>query len=163
MARHAVVVATVILHTMLGMVCAMPGPGPPSPRHTRVQRLQCPSCNRPFKTHRAVRIPQMAMGPLLPCASDLREPFASTWTGSGPRASGRLEEMGGQRVRLPGVSDSESDPERARSPRMMDEGGAESPLDMPEEPAGMDPVPAVGNEDRVKYTQIHTYTYRYTQ
>ncbi len=43
MARHAVAMATVLLHTLLGMVCAMPGPGAPS--HRPCDSVAARACN----------------------------------------------------------------------------------------------------------------------
>ena len=158
MARFAVAVATVLLHTLLGMVCAMPGPGAPGRGPSGGPRLQCPGCSKGFKTHRAVRIHQNAVGP--PCSLASREPKASGWSGSGPSAAGRVEDLSGQRVRLPGL-DSNSDSGRSSSSSRIEQdhrggvqaAGQEEPAAEPEEPAPTDlaePLPLV---------TIHAYTY----
>ena len=158
MARFAVAVATVLLHTLLGMVCAMPGPGAPGRGPSGGPRLQCPGCSKGFKTHRAVRIHQNAVGP--PCSLASREPKASGWSGSGPSAAGLVEDLSGQRVRLPGL-DSDSDSGRSRSSSRIYQdlrggiqaAGQEEPAAEPEELAPADlaePLPDV---------RIHAYTY----
>jgi hypothetical protein len=138
MARPAVVVVTVVLHILLGKVCAMPGPGSLSrrPGASGGLRLQCASCLLPFGSTKAVRIHQAAMGPLSPCGSQRLAPFTSSWSCRGPRAVGRVEDLSGQGGRLSCVSDSDSDIHRDCSPRRMEE-------DLRSRPAGEqeDPVP----------------------
>ena len=171
MARPAVVVLTVVLHILLGKVYAMPGPGPPSRRSVGGPRLQCASCLLPFGTARAVRIHQAAMGPSSPCGSQRLAPVTSSWSGRGPRAAGRVEDLSGPRGRLSGVSDPDSDIDGGRSPRRMEEDLHGGPAGAQEE----DPVHE--QEDRAppeqgawrdqvlkictKYVHIRTYTYTY--
>jgi len=170
MARRAVAMATVLLHTLLGMVCAMPGPVAPSRRSGGGPRLQCASCLLPFGSAKAVRIHQAAMGPASPCGSQRLPPVTSGWSGSGPRAAGRVEDLSGQRGPLSCASDSESETNTARSSRGMEDDIAEQedPVAEQEDPVAEqeDPAPAEPEEpmDQVKYLHIrtiHTYTYIY--
>ena len=182
MARHAVAVATVLFHSLLGLVCAMPGPGAPGQRPGGGPRLQCPSCLRPFRSARDVRIHKASMGPASLCGTDMRGPVTSGWSSRGPRAAGRVEDLSGRGFRLPGMSDTESDTDRARSPRRMHEdfgggpvGEHEDPAAEPEDPSAADPqepqhqVQIHANRRNTRifmhihtiYIHIHTNTYRY--
>ncbi len=142
MARPAVVVVTVVLHILLGKVCAMPGPGSPSRRSGGGPRLRCASCLLPFGSAKAVRIHQAAMGPFSPCCSQRLAPVTSSWSCRGPRAVGRVEDLSGQRGRLYCVSDPDSDIDRDSSPRRMEE-------DLHGGPAGEQDDPVPEQEDRV--------------
>jgi hypothetical protein len=95
MARHAVAMTTVLLHTLMSMVCAMQGPGAPSQRPGGGPRLQCASCLMPFGSVKAVRTHQ-AMGPGYPCGSQRLAPVASGWSRRWPRAAGRVEDLSGR-------------------------------------------------------------------
>ena len=92
MARYSVALAAVLMHTLIGIVCAMPGmPGPPgsaSGPGLSGRTIQCPSCGRHFKTHRAVRQHQAHMGKTSKCYTDLRPPIP-IWLGRRRRARGR--------------------------------------------------------------------------
>jgi hypothetical protein len=159
MARHAVAMATVLLHTLMGMVCAMPGPGAPSQRLGGGPRLQCASCLMPFGSLKAVRTHQAAMGPGSPCSSQRLAPVASAWSGRGPRAAGRVEELSGQRDRLSCVSDSDSETGSVRGPGRRDEdlgggpaGEQEDPVDEQEDLASAD------HQETMDQVQIRTNT-----
>ena len=56
--------------------------------------------------------------------------------------------MSGQRVRLPGMSDTDSETDRARSPRRMDEDLGGGPVGEQDDPAAEqeDPAPADPHE-----------------
>ena len=69
-------------------------------------------------------------------------PVTSTWSGRGPRAAGRVEDLSCQRGRLSCVSDPDSDIDGGRSPRRMEEDLHGGPAGAQEE----DPVPE--QEDR---------------
>ena len=179
MARHSVALAAVLMHTLLGIVCAMPGLGAPSSGPGLAAQLgrtiACPCCGRHFKTHRAVRQHQARMEKSSKCYKDLRPPIPSAWSGGGARAAGRAEDLsrGG---RLPGMTDSDTDSAGARSPRRMD------PVDQPARaasPADSDPAdpgpadhpadpadPADAMQVQIQsytyiYMHIHVYTYTY--
>ena len=169
MARHSVALAAVLMHTLLGIVCAMPWLGAPSSGPGLAARLgrtiACPGCGRHFKTHRAVRQHQARMEKSSKCYKDLRPPIPSAWSGGGARAAGRAEDLsrGG---RLPGMTDSDTDSAGARSPRRMD------PVDQPARAASpadsdpADPGPAEHPGDPadpadVMQVQILSYTYIY--
>ena len=93
MARHSVAVAAVLIHTLLGIVCAMPpGLGAPRAGPGRCIQVQCPGCNQGFKSHKAVRIHQNRMGPSSECFTDQRDPVPSAWSSrGGGHAAGRVE------------------------------------------------------------------------
>ena len=181
MARHSVALAAVLMHTLLGIVCAMPGLGAPSSGPGLAARLgrtiACPGCGRHFKTHRAVRQHQARMEKSSKCYKDLRPPIPSAWSGGGARAAGRAEDLsrGG---RLPGMTDSDTDSAGARSPRRMDPvdqpARAASPLAADSDPADPGPVdypadpadPADAMQVQIQsytyiYMCIHMYTYTY--
>ena len=171
MARYSVALAAVLMHTLIGIVCAMPGmPGPPGSGPARSGRtIQCPSCGRHFKTHRAVRQHQAHMGKTSKCYTDLRPPIPSGWAGGGARAAGRAENLsrGG---RLPGMMDSDTDSNGARSPRQMDRDEKPSPAAASDSDSDGNPGPAEpfahpadpADDMQVKYCHIHhihLYTY----
>ena len=90
MARHAVAVAfAVLIHALLGLVSAMPGPRSAGPR------LQCPNCFKPFLKHSHFRLHQASMAKTA-CGRDVSQPMASGWSG-GARAAGNVEDLSGQR------------------------------------------------------------------
>ena len=123
MARHSVALSAALMHTLIGIVCAMPaGPGAPSRGPGMAGRtISCPGCGLGFKTHRAVRQHQGHMAKTSKCFKDLRPPIPSAWSSGGARAAGRVEDLsrGG---RLPGMTDSDTDSGGERSPRRMDRG-----------------------------------------
>jgi hypothetical protein len=137
----------------------MPGLGPPSRRPGGGGlRLQCASCLLPFGSAKAIRTHQAAMGPASLCCSQRLPPITSGWSGSGPRATGRVEDLNGQRVPLSCASDSESESNTARSPRRMDEDIGGGPAGEQEDPVAEQPEEPL---HQVKYVQIRTYTYIY--
>ena len=76
-----------------------------------------------------------------------------------------MEDLSGQRVRLSCLSDSESETDRARSPRRMDEdlggghaGEQEDPAPEQEGPAPQDPEDEL---NQVHYVNILAYIYIY--
>ena len=167
MARHAVAVAyTVLIHALLGLVSAMPGPpGPAAPSGSAGPRLQCPHCFRAFKTHANFRNHQAAMsnsaGPT-GCGRDVPHPMSSGWFVGGPRTAGTVADLSGQRARLPGIDDSDSDSSGRGGRRQVDQdgGGQDHPAaeDSEEEagPAAPDSPAGHGGAD-----QVHTYIYRF--
>jgi hypothetical protein len=187
MPRYSVALAVVLMHTLIGIVCAMPGMGPPGSGPGLAGRtIQCPGCGRHFKTHRAVRQHQARMAKSSKCYKDLRPPIPSGWASGGARAAGRAENLsrGG---RLPGMTDSDTGSNGARSPRQMDPDeqplpaaaldsdvnpGPADPFDQPADPADEMQVKILSytsytfiyihiNTYKYIYIQIHTYTYRY--
>ena len=175
MARHAVAVAyTVLIHALLGLVSAMPGPpGPAAPSGSAGPRLQCPHCFRGFKTHANFRNHQAAMsksaGPT-GCGRDVPHPMSSGWFVGGPRTAGTVADLSGQRARLPGIDDSDSDSSGRGGRRQVDQdgGGQDHPAaeDSEEEagPAAPDSPAGHGGADQVhtyRYRSIHLDTYRY--
>ena len=152
MARHAVAVAfAVLIHALLGLVSAMPGPRSAGPR------LQCPNCFKPFLKHSHFRLHQASMANTA-CGRDVSQPMASGWSG-GARAAGNVEDLSGQRRagqagRLPGIDDSDSDssrldmeqdrpgsPREEAGPAAPDSPGPEAP-DSPDLPAAAPDLPA---------------------
>jgi hypothetical protein len=81
------------------------------------------------------------MGPSSPCGSQRLAPVTSTWSGRGPRAAGRVEDLSGQRGRFSCVSDPDSDIDGGSSPRRMEE-------DLHGGPAGEQEDPVPEQEDR---------------
>jgi len=130
MSCHAMAVAYVLLlHALLGLVRAMPN-GPQSPSQFGARpRLQCPQCFRGFKSHSAFRQHQAQMLRFSDgsgsCA-DKEQPYHRGWSGRGPRASGRVQDLGRPDGRLSGFTDSDSESGRNDSPRRRDsdDGGA---------------------------------------
>ena len=124
MSCHGMAVAYVLLlHALLGLVRAMPN-GPQSPSQYGARpRLQCPQCFRGFKSHSAFRQHQAQMLRFSDgsgsCA-DQEQPHHRGWSGRGPRASGRVLDLGRPDGRLPGFSDSDAESGRNNSPRRMD-------------------------------------------
>ena len=127
---HAVAVAfKVLIHALLGLVSAMPGPAAPSrPMSAGARRLQCPHCFRAFTTHANFRNHQAAManraGPK-GCGRDVPHPISSGWAGGGPRAAGTVADLSGQREagRLRGIYDSDSDSSGRGGHRQVDQHG----------------------------------------
>jgi hypothetical protein len=172
MPRYSVALAAVLMHTLIGIVCAMPGVGPPGSGLGLVGRtIQCPGCGRHFKTHRAVRQHQGRMAKSSQCYKDQRPPIPSGWASGGARAAGRAENLsrGG---RLPGMTDSDTDSNGARSPRQMDrdeqhaqaaspaasdaDPGPADPVDHPADPADDMQVKILSNP--IIYIYMHAYT-----
>ena len=87
MARHSVALSAALMHTLIGIVCAMPaGPGAPSRGPGMAGRtISCPGCGLGFKTHRAVRQHQGHMAKTSKCFKDLRPPIPSAWSSGGAR------------------------------------------------------------------------------
>ncbi len=173
MARHAVAVAfTVLIHALLGLVSAMPGPAAPSrPGSAGARRLQCPHCFRSFTTHANFRNHQAAMANRAGskgCGRDVPHPMSSGWAGGGPRAAGTVAAG-----RLPGIDDSDSDSSGRGGRRQVDQhgGGQEVGPAVPDsEPqAEEEAVPAVpdapagdGGAEQVYtciYLQVHADIY----
>jgi len=175
MARHSVALSAALMHTLIGIVCAMPaGPGAPSRGPGMAGRtISCPGCGLGFKTHRAVRQHQGHMAKTSKCFKDLRPPIPSAWSSGGARAAGRAEDLsrGG---RLPGMTDSDTESSGERSPRRMDRDDqparAASPADSDSDPPAADPGPAdhpadPADEIQVKiqsYTVIYMLIHAYT-
>ena len=168
MARKAVAVAVLIFSVVL-LVCAMPptqtGSMSPSPPRARLAlhggRLQCPSCLKDFKSERALRQHRAALGrvgmgtQLAGCAGDTRQSLLSAWSGDGRGAAGRVRNLAGQSVHLPGMTDSESDGDERDERVVLESGGqGDEPHDVVAPPL---PVPDVVAPPLP--VQIHTYTY----
>jgi hypothetical protein len=175
MARHAVAVAfTVLIHALLGLVSAMPGPSRPGSAGAR--RLQCPHCCRSFTTHANFRNHQAAWANRAGskgCGRDVPHPMSSGWAGGGPRAAGTVADLSGQREarRLPGIDDSDSD-RSGRAGRRQDDqhvGGQEAGPAVPDSEPEEEAVPAVpdapagdGGAEQVYtciYLQVHADMY----
>ena len=175
-----------LLHALMGLVSAMPH-GPLAPSQSGVRpRLQCPQCFRGFKSHSAFRQHRAQMLRFSDgsgsCA-DHDQPHHMGWSGRGPRASGRVQDLGRPDGQLPGFTDSDSDSGRNDSPRRINpvDGGAADH----QEPAEPDQAPADVrapsplrvytihtiqteyiqyihiHDIQSKYMRIHTYTYIY--
>ena len=167
MARHSVAVAAVLIHTLLGIVCAMPGLGAPRAGPGRCIQVQCPGCNQGFKSHKAVRIHQNRMGPSSECFADQRDPVPSAWSSrGGGRAAGRVEGPGGGGGRLPGLgdSDSESDPGRSQRRTNQDDPAAPAsdPVDPDADPAA-EPPAADPPADPADFMEVYTCIYVHIQ
>ena len=178
MARHAVAVAfTVLIHALLGLVSAMPGPAAPSrPGSAGARRLQCPHCFRAFTTHANFRNHQAAMANRAGtkgCGRDVPHPISSGWAGGGPRAAGTVADLSGQREagRLRGIYDSDSDSSGRGGHRQVDQhgGGQEAGPAVPDsdEEAGRavpDSPAGDGGAEQVYtciYLHIHANKYVY--
>ena len=177
MARHAVAVAfTVLIHALLGLVSAMPGPAAPSRLGSAgPSRLQCPHCFRSFTTHANFRNHQAAMANRAGtkgCGRDVPHPMSSGWAGGGPRAAGTVADLSGQRDRagrLPGIDDSDSDSSGRGGRRQVDQhgGGQEAGPAVPDSeeeavPAVPDSPAGDGGAEQVYtciYLQVHTDIY----
>ena len=76
------------------------------------------------------------------CA-DKEQPHHRGWSGRGPRASGRVHDLGRPDGRLPGFTDSDSESGRNDSPRRMDSDAGTGAADHQEPwPAEPDQAPA---------------------
>jgi hypothetical protein len=176
MARHAVAVAfTVLIHALLGLVSAMPGPAAPSRLGSAgPRRLQCPHCFKSFKTHANFRNHQAAMANRAGtkgCGRDVPHPMSSGWAGGGPRAAGTVADLSGQREagRLPGIDDSDSDSSGRGGRRQVDQhgGGQEAGPAVPDSeeeavPAVPDSPAGDGGAEQVYtciYLQVHADMY----
>ena len=170
------VVYVLLLHALLGLVRAMPN-GPQSPSQFGARpRLQCPQCFRGFKSHSAFRQHQAQMLRFSDgsgsCA-DQEQPHHRGWSGRGPRASGRVQDLGRPEGRLTGFSDSDAESGRNDSPRRMDsdDGGAGGAADHqgPAEPeqapadAARPPSPPQVHSIHTIQTDTYKYTNRYIQ
>ena len=180
MARHAVAVAfTVLLHALLGLVSAMPGPGAPS--RSGGPRLQCPHCFRDFKTHACFRQHQAAMAHdegKTGCGRGVLQPMSSGWSGGGARAAGTVADLSGQLEagRLPGLTDSDSDSSGrgGHGRRIMDQDGRgqghpvaadseeDSVPDVPDSPAGDGGAAPVHTCTYLHIPIIHEHTCTYS-
>ena len=152
MARKAFACAVLIYSVGL-LVCAMPPTqaGSMSPPRARLAlhggRLQCPSCLKDFKSERALRQHCAALGrvgrvtPPTGCAADTRQSLLSAWSCEGRGASGRVRNLAGQSVHLPGMTDSESDGDERDERVVLESGGqGDEPHDVVAPPL---PVPDV--------------------
>ena len=167
MARHTVAVAVaVLIHTLLRLVSAMPGPAAPS--RSVGPRLQCPHCHRSFKTHANFRTHQAAManrGGQTGCGRDVPYPTSSGWS-SGSRAAGAVADLSGpggaqrEAARLAGIDDSDSDSSGRGGRRQVDHdgGGQDHPAAADSEEEAGPAVPDAPAGDGGA-GQVHTYQY----
>ena len=165
MARHAVAVAcTVLIHALLGLVGAMPGPAAPS--RGAGPRLQCPTCLKGFSTDANFRRHQAAMAKSDPrgCGRYAENAMPSGWSG-GSRPAGTVADLSGQRqaARLPGIDDSDSDSSGGGGRRQMDQDGGDqdhpTAADSEEEAGPAVPDASAGDGGA---EQAHTYKYTHT-
>jgi hypothetical protein len=154
-------------------------------RPTRL-RLQCPMCNKAFKSTTALRQHRAALVGRSRCGADVSDAMETGWSGRGPRAAGTAHDLSREQIRLAGLTDSDSESQGSLA---GDHGGhmdrSPEPLAPPAQPAGVpDAGPPVAGPPQVcicmyQYVsvcirmymsvsvciveEIHTDTYRYGQ
>ncbi len=116
-------------------------------RPTRL-RLQCPMCNKAFKSTTGLRQHRAALVGRSRCGADVSDAMETGWSGRGPRAAGTAHDLSREQIRLAGLTDSDSDSQDSLDSEHGGhvDTGDRSPEPLPAHPAGAQPagVPDAG-------------------